>query len=431
MLVLPDLDGDGQQELLVAVREESLVSVEGGGAVVIGSALMDATSDLTGGATFAQVESLYTRGEMGFDLATVPDVDGDGVDELALAVPGYGDETQRGMVLVVSGADLAAGGAIRPAPFEFGAQVAHVFGTQEGSGVGTSVAGFDVDQDGFGDMAVGVADAQGDGVGSVQVFWGQAIAQGRNLFMDDILVFYTGEGSTGFGADVAFVSAQDGSPQYLAVGAPDSSGGTVYVFDITAVTMRSPGSMLPLTPASNAVFTLSGESAGDGLGSRLEAIFLDDGTPALLMGAPGAGGGAGAIYLWRASDAADISSCPAVSGSGDEGIGLAMAVVADVDGDGGSELVVGAPGADDTFDDAGAVHLVSLGTLHAGADLDLSADAILSFYGEAQGDGLGAAVAGSADWGGSGPVGIAMGGEGMEQPGWGYEEGGVLVWVNY
>ncbi len=431
MLVLPDLDGDGKQELMVAVREESLVSVEGGGVVVIGSQMMGATSDLTGGATFANVESVFTRGEMGSDLATVPDVDGDGMDEIALAVPGYGDETRSGMVVVVTGAELAAGGAIRPAPFDFGAQVAHVFGTLEGSGVGTSVAGFDQDQDGFGDLAVGVADAQGDGVGSVQVFWGQAIAQGRNLFMDDILTFYQGEGGTGFGADVAFVSAQDGTPQYLAIGAPDSSGGTVYLFDSTAVTMRSPGSMLPLTPASSALFTLQGESTGDGLGTRLEAITLDDGTPALLMGAPGAGGGAGAIYLWRASDGADISNCPAVSGSGDEGIGRAMAVVGDVDGDGGSELLLGAPGADDTFSDAGAVHLVSLGTLHAGADLDLSTDAIQSFYGEAQGDGLGEAVAGSADWGGSAALGIAMGGEGMEQPGWGFEEGGFLVWVNY
>ena len=431
MLVLPDMDGDGQQELMVAVREESLVAVEGGGAVVIGSQSLGDTSDLTGGQTFAKVESAFTRGEMGSDLAVVPDVDGDGLDEIALALPGYGDETRKGMVVVVTGADLALGGAVRPAPFDFGAQVAHVFGTQDGSGVGTSVAGFDVDQDGYGDLAVGVADSQGDGVGSVQVFWGQSIAQGRSLFMDDILTFYQGDGGTAFGADVAFVSAQDGSPQYLAVGAPGSSAGTVYVFDITAVTMRSPGTMLPLTPASNAVFTLQGESAGDGLGTRLEAITLDDGTPALLMGAPGAGGGAGALYLWRASDGADISSCPAVVGSGDEGVGLAMAVVGDLDSDGGSELLVGAPGADDTFEDAGAAYLVSLGTLHAGADLDLSTDAIQSFYGEAQGDGLGESVAGSADWGGSAALGIALGGVGWEQPGWGYEEGGLLLWVNY
>ncbi len=110
---------------------------------------------------------------------------------------------------------------------------------------------------------------------------------------------------------------------------------------------------------------------------------------------------------------------------------MAIARVPDTDGDGSSELVVGAPGADTGFEDAGAVYLVNLDSPATGVNVILPGDASFTFLGEAEDDRLGTSVAGSTDWGQDGRTGIAMGAPGIVQPVAGFEEGGVLIWVDY
>ena len=137
------------------------------------------------------------------------------------------------------------------------------------------------------------------------------------------------------------------------------------------------------------------------------------------------------IYFWTPDKADDLASCSAIVGSGNEGIGMAIARVADTDDDGSSELVVGAPGADSGFEDAGAVYLVSLDSPATGVNVMLPQDASFTFLGEAADDRLGTSVAGSSHWGEDGRTGIAMGAPGIVQPVDGFEEGGVLIWVDY
>ena len=92
---------------------------------------------------------------------------------------------------------------------------------------------------------------------------------------------------------------------------------------------------------------------------------------------------------------------------------------------------MGAPGADAGFEDAGAVYLVSLDGPATGVNVILPSDATFTFGGEAEDDRLGTSVVGSTDWGEGGRAGIAMGAPGIVQPVEGFEEGGVLIWVDY
>ena len=415
MLVLPDFDGDGLEDLLVATVDGSVIDVEGGGAVLLGSAAFGENSELGEEAHVARLLSPYGFASAGYDLDVVADLDGDALPEIAITLPGYGEG--KGLAMVVSSLEIAGGGDIRLDGANPMSNYTVVQGFDEAEGVGQSVASADVDDDGLDELAVGVADPWQDGRGTVKLFWGEAVAQGRGLYMDDAITFFDGDGG-GFGADVAFLPGSDGTAEYIAIGAPDLGGGAggVIVHDVSALQMRSGNeSMHPISTAF-ATFEIEGEAVGDALGSRLEAIELDDGTYTLAIGAPGAAGGAGSIYFWTPDKGDDLSLCAAVVGSGNDGIGMAISRVADTDGDGSSELLVGAPGADDGFEDAGAVYLVSLDGPATGVNVILPTDATFAFGGEAEDDRLGSSVVGSADWGEGGRVGVAMGAPGIVQP---------------
>ena len=88
---------------------------------------------------------------------------------------------------------------------------------------------------------------------------------------------------------------------------------------------------------------------------------------------------------------------------------------------------MGAPGADLSFENAGAVYVVSLNSVATGTDAFLPGDALFTFVGEAADDRLGTSVVGSVDWGEGTLPGIAMGAPGVVQPVDGFEEGGALV----
>ncbi|MEE2752064.1 MAG: hypothetical protein VX519_11600 [Myxococcota bacterium] len=430
MVLMPDFDGDGLEDLLVATVDSSVIDVEGGGAVLLGSSGLGESSELGEEAGVARLLSPYGFASAGHDLDLISDMDGDGLPETAIAMPGYAEG--KGLALVVPSLELAAGGDFRLEGVGPSSSLTAVQGFGEAEGVGLSVASADVDGDGFDELAVGVADPWEDGRGTVKLFWGQAVAQARGLYMDDAITFFDGDGGD-FGTDVAFLPGADGAVEYIAIGAPGVAGGAggVIVHDVSELEMRSGNeSMHPISTAF-ATFELEGEAVGDALGSRLEAVELDDGTYMLAIGAPGASGGAGSIYFWTPDKADDLASCSAIVGSGNEGIGLAIARVADTDGDGSSELVVGAPGADSGFEDAGAVYLVNLDSPATGVNVILPGDASFTFLGEAADDRLGTSVAGSSDWGESGRTGIAMGAPGIVQPVDGFEEGGVLIWVDY
>ena len=116
-----------------------------------------------------------------------------------------------------------------------------------------------------------------------------------------------------------------------------------------------------------AAATLLGQQAGELAGREVAAAgdFDGDSYPDLLVGAPGEGSvgvGAGAVYLVLGPvsgslelGSADLQILPEAGG---DQLGAALSPGADLDGDGLSDLLLGAPNNDTGGSDAGAAYLV-------------------------------------------------------------------------
>ena len=151
---LPDIDGDGCEEIAVAASGESF----GGGLTHNGAV------HVFSGATRTELSVLLgsvSHERMGAALTTIPDVDGDGIRELVVGSLGAGVPSSSS-VGVYSGASLTGGGAV---PL-----VTVVDPTPGDNHFGQAVAGGqDLDADGLDDLAVGATDASGT-AGAVHTF---------------------------------------------------------------------------------------------------------------------------------------------------------------------------------------------------------------------------------------------------------------------
>jgi hypothetical protein len=190
----------------------------------------------------------------------------------------------------------------------------------------------------------------------------------------------------------------------LLVGAPGAYGDR-----------RGAAFVVPGPAATNFVLTdapawYSGESAGDGAGDALAAGDVDgDGISDVVLGAPGRAGDDGGVFLvyGPAHGAAALSDAD-VAWRGDttgDLLGVSVAVTDDVDGDGHAAVIAGAPG----MDGRGAALLLGVAAMESGRVED--ADALLA--GEAEGDEAGAAVAAAGDPNGDGLPDLLVGAPGL------------------
>lgn len=156
--------------------------------------------------------------------------------------------------------------------------------------------------------------------------------------------------------------------------------------------------------------------AGDADDDRLDAgnLYLIDDSTTMFAGRAGG---------LDASEAARVRVIGERTGSR---LGAAVGAVGDVDGDGYADLLAGAPGwtrfsADE---DVGAAYLLSGGALSEldQGELLAAEDGLARFYGEEDGDSVGASVAG-ADLDGDGHADVVVGAPGLDR-----DKGKVLIW---
>jgi hypothetical protein len=382
-----DLDGDGVEDVVVGASVQL-----GRGAVYVLFLREDGTvkafqevSDQVGAPdTFALDDFDY----FGSSVASLGDVDGDGVADVLVGTPGDSDgQYQAGAayVLFLNGPASEAPGTARAMQ-----KISNTEGTPGGfflddnTSFGTGAAGVgDLDGDGVPDAVVGASRDDGTDFGStrgaVYVLFLRAdgtvrafrkLSQGLGLPPS-----FTLADDAFFGSSVASVGDFDGDGVTdLAVGAmwDDDVYGAVYL-----LALRPDGTARVVQKISHDEGTPEGLDTGFGnlFGSSVTALGdLDgDGVSELLVGAQqddDAVTDRGAVYVLflradgtvrgtRKLDAAG-GLVPGLALDNDDRFGSGLAFLGDLDGDGLPEALVGAPGDDDGHNNAGAAYVLSL-----------------------------------------------------------------------
>ncbi len=266
---------------------------------------------------------------------------------------------------------------------------------------------------GVGDWTAGGAVELAIGAPGVDTVWVASWASGTTNLGVGALLEAIGPSGSEAGVTLAGGTDLDGDGlAELWVGAPVASHDGKPVGAVYLVHGGTTGS---LDLDQDSAYTLVGESSYDRAGDALAQLGdLDgDGLSDLAVGAPQDDAGAtdgGAVFLvYSSSPAPDLADAAAriLGTSTTAHLGASLAAVGDLDGDGLADLAIGVPGADDGAANSGAVYVY---LDPPSGDLD-SGDADARIAGEDASDQAGAAIAGPGDFDGDGTPDLAIGAE--------------------
>jgi hypothetical protein len=399
-LAVGNFNGDDFDDLAVGVPGESVGAVQGAGAINV---LFGTASGLTGAGS-----QLFTQDSLGVGRAAAEfeffasavaagDLDGDGIDDLAVGVPNavVNGLDFAGVVNVIYGSSSGLNGGRAAALFH--QDVAGIgSGAELFDQFGGSLAVGDFNDSGVSDLAVG---APGETVGTVafagaaHVLFGRATGVGgasSQIFTQDTPgVGSDPEEGDFFGGALGAGDFDDDGFADLAIGASNESVGTIFGAGAINVLYGAVGG-LTVTGSQVLHQGVSGVGSNpeefDGFGFALVAgDFDNDGFGDVTVGVPFEGVGAvvsaGAINVLFGGGGGlsgagsqlfhqDVAGVGSTAEEGDN-FGWSLAV-GDVQGDGPVDLVVGVP-----FEAVGAVQFAGAINAFSGTATGLTGGAVL------------------------------------------------------
>jgi len=340
----------------------------------------------------------------GGSVSLAGDVDGDGKADVFVGASRYdGDGLSRGAGYLLSG-DVSG---------EVGADTstAIIVGENDHDRAGASVAIVnDVNGDGYDDLVIGAfaEDSGGSQAGAAYLVLGPAAGTIGLADADAKLIGEVGEDYAGLVVAAAGDANGDGFGDFY-VTAPGYDGG----FSDVGATYLMHGPVAEDTDLSFANVRYVGVGNGEESGASVANAgdFNGDGYDDALIGAPNAQeGGAyvGAVYLvtndnvFEGSMDLDAAEVRWHGINGGDQVGYAVSTAGDQNGDGYSDVLIGAPGSDLGGSGSGAAFIVYGGTELLCADGELCASISLeyadaSLIGERGDDFAGGAVSGGGD----------------------------------
>jgi hypothetical protein len=390
-----DVDGDGFSDVIVGAEtfEDGDETDEGGAFLYLGSASGLATSASWTGES-NQDGALY-----GHCVATAGDVNGDGYSDVIVGASAYDNgETDEGRALVYFG---SGAGLFNDATWITESDQASAF-----LGESVSTAG-DVNGDGFDDVVVGAARYSNGELEEGRAFVHLGSASGLSTSAD--WTAESDQASAWFGESVATAGDVNGdSYSDVIVGAPsfdngETDEGRSFVYFGSSLGLSVGADWTAESDQAGALFGASVATAGDVNGDSYSDVVL--GAPAFTNGESSEG--EVLVYLGSSTG---LAASPAWTVESDQALarlGATVAIAGDVDGDGYTDVIVGAAEYDDVEVDEGRAFVFF------GTSAGLDTNAAWSAESDAVGAFLGQSVANAGDVNGDGFSDVIVGAPGL------------------
>jgi len=327
--------------------------------------------------------------DFGASLATAGDVNGDGYSDVIVgsSYDTGGGNVDEGRVYLYHG--TANGLSLTPAFTATGEGFANFFG----SSVGTVGTAGDVNGDGYADVIIGAL-GYGGNIGRAYIYHGS----GTGLNATPALTLTGEAGGDYFGSHVATAGDVNGdgySDVIIGANGYNTNTGRAYVY-------HGSGAGLNATPA----ITFTGEVSFDYFSSAVGTAgdVNGDGYSDIVIGAYGYATTTGRAYVYHGSGTG-LSATPVLTATGANvyaSLGVAAGTAGDVNGDGYSDVLIGASGY------VGSDPFKGRAYLYLGSASGLTTSTLIA-TGEGNNDQMGSAVGTAGDMNGDGYADVIIG----------------------